>query len=322
MTDVRGGVYPFCRACTASSTAWRAPDAATRLSGMGSRFYGHRDVCPDCGSSVRTLYSTFLLIPVAFRGRFRIIRTGGRSFVGRRLLDGPAVVPATYSAEPPPSEFKDHPELVDATYEEAEARWAATDSAGALPLYEASLAACEKVLKADDPATLQVRLRVAQVLLATGDYGLAIGWFELITPQLWRVFGSDHDLTRIAIEGVTGARLMVGGPREEAKLLTGLLERDEKTLGRQHPQVLRTRAALGEANAYANQLGTAVEVLESTLADSTEGLGADHPDTEVFRELLLKACDAADRGSKRDRELSAAARQRWLSAPKSAPQAD
>jgi hypothetical protein len=220
------------------------------------------------------------------------------------------------SPEPPPSEFKNHPELVDATYHEAEARWAATDSAGALPLYEASLAACEKVLEADDPATLQVRLRVAQVLLATGDYGLAIGWFELITPQLWRVFGSDHDLTRIAIEGVTGARLMVGGPREEAKLLTGLLDRDEKTLGRQHPQVLRTRAALGEANTYVNQLGTAVEVLEATVADSTEGLGAGHPDTEVFRELLSRACDAADRGSRRDRELSAAARRRWLSAPK------
>ncbi|GAA0956048.1 hypothetical protein GCM10009554_64920 [Kribbella koreensis] len=316
MTDVRGGVYPFCRACTASSTAWRAPDAATRLSGMGSRFYGHRDVCPDCGSSVRTLYSTFLLIPVAFRGRFRIIRTGGRSFVGRRLLDRPAAVPA-YSEEPPPSEFKDHPELVDATYEQAEAHWAARDSAGALPLYETSLAACEKVLRADDPATLQVRLRVAQALLATGDYASAIGWFELITPQLNRVFGADHKLTRIAVEGETGAQLMVGGPRAEMKLLSELVEQDEQTLGRQNPKVLRTRAALGRATMFADQLGAAVQVLEMTLADSIEGLGNSHPDTETYRSFLLEACEAADlRGKRKDRELSAAARHRRTLAPK------
>ncbi|WP_020388265.1 tetratricopeptide repeat protein [Kribbella catacumbae] len=317
MTDVRGGVYPFCRACTASSTAWRAPDSATRLSGIGSRFYGHRDVCPDCGSSVRTLYSTFLLVPVARRGRYRIIRTGGRSYVGRRLLDRPAAVPNPPSLEEPPSEFKNHPELVDATYEEAEARWAARDSAGALPLYETSLAACEKVLKADDPATLQVRLRVAQVLLATGDYASAIGWFELITPQLVRVFGEEHDLTRIAVEGVTGAQLMVGGPRAEMKLLSGLLDEDEKTLGRQHPKVLRTRGALGRVTMFAGQLGVAVQVLEMTLADGIEGLGADHPDTETFRSSLLEACDLADdRGKKKDRELSAAARHRWTLAPK------
>lgn len=316
MTDVRGGVYPFCRACTATSTPWRAPDATTRLSGIGSRFYGHRDVCPDCGSSVRTLYSTFVLIPVARRGRFRIIKTGGRSYVGRRLLDRPAAVPASLSQEPPASEFKDHPELVDATYEQAEAHWAARDSAGALPLYETSLAACEKVLRADDPATLQVRLRVAQVLLATGDYASAIGWFELITPQLIRVFGPEHDLTRIAVEGETGAQLMVGGPRAEMQVLSDLLAREEGTLGRQHPKVLRTRAALGRATMYSGQLGAAVQVLELTLADSIEGLGADHPDTEIFRTMLLEACDAADNGKKRDRELSAAARRRWTSAPK------
>jgi hypothetical protein len=314
MSDVRGGVYPFCRACTASSTAWRAPDAINRLSGIGSRFYGHRDVCPDCGSSVRTLYSTFLLIPFARRGRFRIIRTGGRSFVGRRLLDRPAAVP---DPAPPSSDVKQHPELVDAAYEQAEAHWAAGDSASALPLYKASLAACEKVLKADDPATLKVRLRLAQALLATGDYGSAIGWFELITPQLTRVYGAEHELTRDAVEGVTGAQLMVGGPRAEAKVLSELLDRDQKALGRSHPKVLRTRAALGRATMFAGRLGAAVRLLDATLADSIESLGGGHPDTETFRGVLLEACEAATtRGKKKDRELAAAARDRWSLLPK------
>ena len=75
------------------------------------------------------------------------------------------------------------------------------DSAGALPLYEASLASCEKVLRSRRSCDPQARLRVAQVLFATGDYGSAIGWFELITPQLTRVFGAEHDLTRQRSKG-------------------------------------------------------------------------------------------------------------------------
>jgi hypothetical protein len=317
MSEVRGGVYPFCKACTASSIPWRTPETTTGLTGRGTRFYGYRDVCPDCASTVRTLFVTFLWIPISRLGRYRIIKTGGRSYVGRRVPDQPLPV----ATEPrivgePPSEFKNHPELVDANYELAESHWAARDSAGALPLYEKSLAACEKVLQADDPATLQVRLRVAQVQLATGDYGSAIPWFELITPQLVRVFGPDHKLTRIAIEGVTGAQLMVGGPRAEMKLLSELLAFDENLLGRQHPKVLRTRAALGRATMFADQLADAIQVLEGTLADSIEGLGAAHPDTEVVRGLLLETCKQAEtRGKKKDREAAAAARVRLTPQP-------
>jgi hypothetical protein len=101
------------------------------------------------------------------------------------------------------------------------------------------------------------------------------------------------------------------------KLLSGLLDEDEKTLGRQHPKVLRTRAALGRVTMFAGQLGTAVQVLETTLADGIEALGADHPDTDTFRGSLLEACDLADeRGKKKDRELAAEARHRWTLAPK------
>ena len=312
MSEVRGGVYPFCKACTASSVPWRTPDTTTGLNGRGTRFYGHSDVCLDCGSSVRTLFTTFLLVPIARLGRYRIIKTGGRSFVGRKVPDEPMPAPVKPPTQSPPSEFKNHPELVDANYEQAERHWAARDSAGALPLYEKSLAACEKVLAADDPATLQVRLRVAQVRLAIGDYGAAIPWFELVTPQLEKVFGPDHKLTRLAIEAITGAQLMVGGPREEVQLLAELLTHDEMLLGRQDPKVLRTRSALGRAHMFADQLSRAVQVLEMTVADSIEGLGVDHPDTEVYRGRLLEVCEqATSRGKKKDRELAAAARRRW-----------
>jgi len=55
------------------------------MRGLGTHFYRHRDVCPNCSSSVRTLFVTFLGIPISRVGQYRIIRTGGRSYVGRRL---------------------------------------------------------------------------------------------------------------------------------------------------------------------------------------------------------------------------------------------
>jgi hypothetical protein len=259
---------------------------------------------------VRRLYVTFLRVPISRVGRYRIIRTGGRSYVGRKLLDHPVADTATLKQ--PPSEFENHPELADATYEEAEARWAADDATGALPLYETSRTACEKVLKADDPATLRIRLRVAQALLATGDYGAAIPWFGLIAPQLVRVFGAGHDLTRIAIEGINGAQLKVGGPWAELKLLTARLAELEQSLDRTNHSVLRTRGALGRATMFAGHLVASIQLLEETLADSIDALGADHPDTNVARGALKEACELADSKGRKDREAGAGARRRWL----------
>jgi len=77
VNEERRGVYPFCAPCTATSEASEAWRAAETAGPMGSRFYGHRNVCKNCGSSVRTLYKTVLWFPVSKAGRFRIIPTGG-----------------------------------------------------------------------------------------------------------------------------------------------------------------------------------------------------------------------------------------------------
>src|SRR5690349_12662978 len=127
MNEERRGVYPFCGSCTASSVAWR-------VTGSGSRFYGHSDVCADCGSSVRTLYRTFLWIPLAKAGRFRIIPTGGRSYVARKVIDRPVgAVPGE-----PVSAIGDHPALErDPSYRQAEAYWDEKEPGQALPFYQA-----------------------------------------------------------------------------------------------------------------------------------------------------------------------------------------
>ena len=298
MNEERRGVYPFCGPCTTTSVAWRAAGAAGP---MGNRFYGHRDVCADCGSSVRTLYKTVLWIPVGKVGRFRIIPTGGRSYIGRQVIDQPVEV--VVRREP----VTTHPVLDrDPSYRQAEALWAEREPGQALPFYQAALAEREKVLAADDPATLRVRLRVAQGLLATGNYGRAIAWFELVTPQLAEVFGPTHELTRAAAEAITGARLMVGGPRAEAQLLADIVAVEAESFDRQDPQLLRDRAALGRALLACGEISTALDALTRTVADAPPG----HPDTAVYRTALVEACEVAEaRGKKRDVTAALAARQ-------------
>jgi hypothetical protein len=150
---------------------------------------------------------------------------------------------------------------------------------------------------------------VAQGLLATGNYGRAIAWFELVTPQLVDVFGPDHELTRAATEAVTGARLMVGGLRSEAKLLANIVAVDEQELDRQDPQLLRDRAALGRALLAGGEIAPAIEALARTVGDADIALGAAHPDTMVYRTALVEACGVAEaRGKKRDVQAAETAR--------------
>ncbi|MEU4293318.1 tetratricopeptide repeat protein [Kribbella sp. NPDC026596] len=291
MNEERRGVYPFCGPCTASSVASRGVETARP---MGGRFYGHHDICENCGSSVRTLYSTILWVPVSKIGRYRIIPTGGRSYVGRQVIEQPIET----AVRRPVSALAQHPELDgDPAYQRAEAYWDRSEPGQALPFYQSALIEREKVLAADDPATLRVRLRVAQGLLATANYGRAIAWFELVTPQLVEVFGPNHELTRAAAEAVAGARLMVGGPRSEAQLLADIVAVDARDLEPHDPQLLRDRAALGRALLACGEISAALEALTRTVEDAAAG----HPDTSVYRTALVEACDVAEaRGKKRD----------------------
>jgi len=273
---------------------------------MGNRFYGHQDVCESCGSSVRTLYSTIFWIPVSKVGRYRIIPTGGRSYIGRKVV---ARTIETVVRREPVSALAHYPELDgDPAYKQAEAYWDESEPGQALPFYQSALVDREKVLAADDPATLRVRLRVAQGLLATANYGRAIAWFELVTPQLADVFGPNHALTRAATEAATGARLMIGGPRSEAQLLTNIVAVDEKDLEPRDPQLLRDRAALGRAFLAGGEIAAAIETLARTVGDAAAAFGPSHPDTRIYRTALVEACDVAEaRGKRRDLQAVEAA---------------
>src|SRR5258708_1100759 len=60
----------FCSDCASHSTA-ETPANISSINGMGRKFYGSADPCPKCGSVIRTLWWTFILLPVIPRGSYR-----------------------------------------------------------------------------------------------------------------------------------------------------------------------------------------------------------------------------------------------------------
>ncbi|WP_328438107.1 tetratricopeptide repeat protein [Streptomyces sp. NBC_00444] len=328
----RQGVYPFCGPCTDETIAWHAPDTET-VNGIGTVLYGWADPCPRCGSVVKREYFCVLWIPLWPMGRYRVITlsrslTGSR-YVGRRFpksADNPygmdkktAALIAQVEAgqeeaakswpEPPPSQLADHPELRGERYQEAEDYWEFDFPDRALPVYEEVLAAHEAVLPADDTATLQLRQRVAEAYLAVGRPVEALALLTQTHAHLVRVLGPTHPDTRRAGDDMTNARRQLGlVSRDQAKALRWELDELVRTLGPDHPKALRTACALGSALGL-NSVTEALEVLQETLDRSERVLGAEHPDTGLVREELIRTWEYAEYRGKPD-EVRAAARAR------------
>ena len=60
----------FCERCAAESSD-ESPGSIRTVNGVGRKFYGSKAPCPDCGSSIRTLWYTFADIPLVPRGSYR-----------------------------------------------------------------------------------------------------------------------------------------------------------------------------------------------------------------------------------------------------------
>ena len=69
----------FCSGCRSRSTE-KTPGNISTTNGIGRKFYGNADRCSSCGSVVRTLWFTFIEMPVIPLGsyRYRAVRINGR----------------------------------------------------------------------------------------------------------------------------------------------------------------------------------------------------------------------------------------------------
>jgi len=60
----------FCSNCRGESTD-ETPGNVSTTNGIGRKFYGSADPCAVCGSVVRTLWWTFIDVPIVPRGSYR-----------------------------------------------------------------------------------------------------------------------------------------------------------------------------------------------------------------------------------------------------------
>ncbi len=79
---------------------------------------------------------------------------------------------------------------------------AAGRTAKAIPLYERTLADCERILGADHPNTLRSRNNLAMVYRAAGRTAEAIPLLERTLADCERVLGADHPDTLVARENL------------------------------------------------------------------------------------------------------------------------
>jgi len=60
----------FCEQCLAASTE-KTPGDVSTMNGVGRKFYGAANPCVTCGSVIRTLWGTFIDIPLIPLGSYR-----------------------------------------------------------------------------------------------------------------------------------------------------------------------------------------------------------------------------------------------------------
>lgn len=291
-----GGVYPFCRVCTAATTNRSAPSSGTFLS-IGTKFYRYGRTCDRCGSVPKFKAVCFYWIPLIPLGRYRVVnlrRTlGSATYVGRgRRRGGPAEarrlhadVVARYEAA-----IADHPELLDARHKEADAHWAADAPAAALPLYEQVLTEHARVLGADHPGALFLRHRVAQAHLELGQLAEAVPLLEQTARLRVRVLGAEHPDSMAALLELGWVQALLQFKKSPISVYARSATETEPG----QPSGMRVRIGLAKACVEEERVDEAIRLLEGVLTECERTLGPDHPDTVLVREDLADAWVAAD----------------------------
>lgn len=73
----------FCEQCVTGSTE-KSPGNISTVNGIGRKFYGHAEKCATCGSVVRVLWFTLVMVPLIPLGSYRWQQAEGSRFFARR----------------------------------------------------------------------------------------------------------------------------------------------------------------------------------------------------------------------------------------------
>ena len=189
----------------------------------------------------------------------------------------------------------DHSRTLTARVGLAGAYWSAGRLEQAVPLFERTLADCERVLGADHPDTLTSRGNLAVAYWSAGRLDQAIDLLEKTLADRERVLGADHPDTLISRGNLAAAYKSAGRLEQAIDLHERTLADHERVLGPDHPHTLTSRGNLAGAYRAADRLDEAIDLFERTLADSERVLGDDHPDTLISRGGLAGAYRDAGR---------------------------
>ena len=77
--------YPgFCQSCDAATTTESAGSTMT-VNGLGTKIYGGKDPCGQCGSVVQTKFFVVLFIPLIPLGKYRTKWATPSRYISRKL---------------------------------------------------------------------------------------------------------------------------------------------------------------------------------------------------------------------------------------------
>ena len=153
----------------------------------------------------------------------------------------------------------------------------------ALRLCHELLSDQERVLGADDPATLTTRANIAAFTGESGDTGEALRLCRELLPDRVRVLGADHPDTLTTRSDIAVFTAESGDTGEALRLCRELLPDRVRVLGADHADTLTTRSDIAVLTGECGDTDEALRLCRELLADQERVLGADHPDTLTTR---------------------------------------
>ena len=189
----------------------------------------------------------------------------------------------------------DHSRTLTARVGLAGAYWSAGRLKEAVPLFERTLADCERVLGPDHPHTLAARGNLAAAYWSAGRLEQAIDLHKKNLTEVLRVLGPDNPDTLTSRNNLAAAYESAGRLKEAIDLFERTLADRERVLGPDHPHTLTSRNNLAHAYRSAGRLKEAVPLYERNLAEALRVLGPDHPHTLTARNNLADAYRAVGR---------------------------
>ena len=141
----------------------------------------------------------------------------------------------------------DHSRTLTARVGLAGAYWSAGRLKEAVPLFERTLADCERVLGPDHPHTLAARGNLAAAYWSAGRLEQAIDLHKKNLTEVLRVLGPDNPDTLTSRNNLAAAYESAGRLKEAIDLFERTLAEGERVLGPDHPHTLTARNNLADA---------------------------------------------------------------------------